>query len=107
MFRSLDYDFTCPQCLEPNDGSQIVAGLRREEAQTNILTRIGLVCSHCGEPLLADAEVHFSKNNVAHVWNRSSRWFTGPFDENPCPEPESGCRVSPPKMWAALYYLLR
>jgi hypothetical protein len=28
------------------------------------------VCSHCGEPLLADAEVHFSKNDVSHVWNR-------------------------------------
>jgi hypothetical protein len=70
MFRDLVYDFTCPQCGQPNDGSQIVAGLSREEAQTNILTRLGLVCSHCGEALLADAEIHFSRNNVSHVWNR-------------------------------------
>jgi hypothetical protein len=69
MFRGLDYDFACPKCGKPNAGSQIVAGLTREEAQTNILARLGLVCSHCGEPLLPDAEVHFSRNDAAHVWN--------------------------------------
>jgi hypothetical protein len=76
MFRSLDYDFTCPQCGEPDNGSQIVAGLSREEAQTNILTKVSLVCSHCGEPLLADADVHFSRNDASHLWNSPSKFFS-------------------------------
>lgn len=71
MFRTVNYDFTCLKCGKPNNGSQMVAGQSREEAQSNVLTKPGLSCSQCGEALSDKDAVHFSRNDeVSHVRNK-------------------------------------